>query len=77
MECAERAVHLTNGNGTKVEFVDTVLAVEECNLNSLEGTSIEQSRVVCEFLKVHLGPLSEFWLIDDKTIKDLICLSKS
>ena len=49
IECARRAVHLTNGEGTEVEFVATVPAAEDRSLNSLEGTAIDQIKVVCEF----------------------------
>jgi hypothetical protein len=49
IECARRAVHLTNGDGTKVEFVATIPAIEDCSLNLLEDAPIDQIRVVCEF----------------------------
>jgi hypothetical protein len=49
IECARRAVHLTNGEGTKVEFVTMEPATEDQSLYSLEGTTLEQIKIVCEF----------------------------
>ena len=41
IECARRAVHLTSGDGTKVEFVATTPAAEDCSLNLLEENPID------------------------------------
>ncbi|XP_062198859.1 uncharacterized protein LOC133901530 [Phragmites australis] len=59
IEWARRAVHLTSGDGTKVEFVATTPAAEDCSLNLLEENSIDQIRVVRAFPDVFSDELPD------------------
>src|SRR5438128_2204350 len=52
IDCARRAVTLTNPEGKVVEFVASTPTAEECALNQLKATSIKEIRVVCQFKDV-------------------------
>ena len=52
IDCARRAVTLTNPEGKLVEFVASTPAAEECALNQVKATSIDEIRVVCQFKNV-------------------------
>jgi hypothetical protein len=47
--CAKRAIHLTQENGTTVEFVVAVSANQISVLNQVKGTSLDEIRIVREF----------------------------
>jgi hypothetical protein len=44
--CAKRAIHLTQEDGTTVEFVATILANQISVLNQVKGTSMDGIRIV-------------------------------
>jgi len=50
--CAKKLVLLTSPQGDRVEFVATLPSAEHCVVNQLEGTRLEDIRVVCEFSDV-------------------------
>src|SRR5438105_764102 len=52
IDCARRAVTLTNPEGKLVEFVASTPAAEECALNQVKATSIDEIRVVRQFQDV-------------------------
>jgi len=52
INCAKRSMQLTSPQGDRVEFVATLPSAEHCVVNQLEGTRLEDIRVVCEFLDV-------------------------
>ena len=52
INCGNSFVNLTTPFGEKVEYVATQLAVEICWVNQLEGTTIEDIRIVNEYLDV-------------------------
>ena len=56
IECARRAVTLVNG-GVKVEFMVGTLSVEESKLDHMEGSTVDQIRIVCEFPDIFLDKL--------------------
>jgi hypothetical protein len=47
--CATRAIHLTQENGTTMEFTTAILANQISVLNQVKGTSLEEIRIVREF----------------------------
>jgi hypothetical protein len=47
--CAKRAIHLTQEDGTTVEFMVAVSANQISVLNQVEGTSLDEIRIVQEF----------------------------
>ena len=49
IQCAKRSVILTSSSGERFEFMATLLAVADCTVNQLQGNSIEDIRVVCEY----------------------------
>ena len=49
IQCAKRSVILTSSSGERFEFMATLPAAAECTLNQLQGSSIEDIRVVCEY----------------------------
>ena len=49
INCAKRSMQLTSPQGDRVEFVATLPSAEHCVVNQLEGTKLEDVRVVCEF----------------------------
>ena len=49
IDCARRAVQLTNREGTSIEFVAIIPSAGECALNSLKGVPMEAINVVCEY----------------------------
>jgi hypothetical protein len=44
--CAKRAIHLTQEDGTTVEFVAAILANQISVLNQVKGTSMDGIRIV-------------------------------
>jgi hypothetical protein len=46
IDCARRAVQLTNREGTQVEFVAAIPSTEESSLNQMKGIPIEEINVV-------------------------------
>jgi hypothetical protein len=55
--CAKRAIHLTQENGTTVEFSVAILANQISVLKQVKGTSLEVIRIVQEFPDVFLEEL--------------------
>ena len=49
IQCAKRSVILTSSSGERFEFMATLLAAADCTVNQLQGNSIEDIRVVCEY----------------------------
>ena len=49
IQCAKRLVLMTSPQGDRVEFVATLPSAEHCGVNQLEGTILDDIRVVCEF----------------------------
>ena len=49
IQCAKRSVLMTSPQGDRVEFVATLPSAAHCVVNQLEGTRLEDIRVVCEF----------------------------
>ena len=49
INCANRSVQSTSPQGDIVELVATLPSAEHCVVNQLEGTRLEDVRVVCEF----------------------------
>ena len=49
INCGNSFVNLTTPFGEKVEYVATQLAAEICRVNQLEGTTIEDIRIVNEY----------------------------
>jgi hypothetical protein len=47
--CAKRAIYLTHENGTTVEFIVAILAIQISVLNQVKGTSLEEIRIVRVF----------------------------
>jgi hypothetical protein len=56
--CAKRAIRLTKEDGTIVEFVTTILANQISVLNQVKGTSLDEIRIVQDYLDVFLKELS-------------------
>lgn len=54
IECARRAVRLTNGDGTKVEFVATIPTVVDCSLNLWKMHQLIRSEWIASFLMFSL-----------------------
>jgi hypothetical protein len=52
IECASRVVTVENGEGVKVEFVVDTSSTEQCKLNHLEGSIVDQIQIACEFSDV-------------------------
>ena len=52
INCAKRSMQLTSPQGDRVEFVATLPSAEHCVVNQLEGTRLEDVRVVCVFPNV-------------------------
>ena len=52
IQCAKRSVLMTSPRGDRVEFVATLPSAEHCVVNQLEGTRLEDVRVVCVFPNV-------------------------
>jgi hypothetical protein len=50
--CAKRAIHLTQEDGTTVEFMAAILANQISVLNQVKGTYLEAIRIVQEFPSV-------------------------
>jgi hypothetical protein len=50
--CAKRAIQLTREVGTTVEFVATISANQISMLNQVKGTSLEEIRIVQDYLDV-------------------------
>jgi hypothetical protein len=50
--CAKRAIHLTRGDGTTVEFVAAISANQLSVLNQVKGTSLDKIRIVRDYLDV-------------------------
>ena len=49
IQCARRSMLLTNTVGEWFEFMATLPAAADCTMNQLQGNSIEDIRVVCEY----------------------------
>ena len=49
IQCAKRSVLLASSEGERFEFVATVPAATDCTVNQLQGNSIGDIRVVCEY----------------------------
>ena len=49
INCENSSVNLTTPSGEKVEYVATQSASEICRVNQLEGTTIEDIRIVNEY----------------------------
>jgi hypothetical protein len=70
--CAKRAVRLTTEIGTIVEF-STVMTIDQTSmLNQVHGNSLEEIRVVQEYLDVFLEEL--LGMLPDRDIKFIIKL---
>jgi hypothetical protein len=52
--CVKRAIHLTQEDGTTVEFVPAISANQIIVLNQVKGTSLDEIRIVREFPNVFL-----------------------
>jgi hypothetical protein len=52
IQCAKRSVLLTSPEGERFEFVATLPSAADCAVNQLKADSIEDIRVVCEYLDV-------------------------
>jgi hypothetical protein len=52
IHCSKRSVVLTSPEGERFEFVATLPSIADCAVNQLKATSIEDIRVVCEYLDV-------------------------
>ena len=50
IQCAKRSVILTCSSGERFEFMATLPTATDCAMNRLQGNSIEDIRVVCEYL---------------------------
>jgi hypothetical protein len=50
--CAKRAIHLTRGDGTTVEFIAAISANQLSVLNQVKGTSLDKIRIVRDYLDV-------------------------
>jgi hypothetical protein len=50
--CAKRAIQLTREVGTTVEFVAAISANQISMLNQVKGTSLEEIRIVQDYLDV-------------------------
>jgi hypothetical protein len=55
--CAKRAIHFTREDGTTVEFMEAISANQSSVLNQVKGTSLDEIRIVQEFLYVFLEEL--------------------
>lgn len=55
--CARRAVELINSDGIKVEFVATVEFAENSTVNQMKGATIDEIKVVYDYLDVFLDEL--------------------
>jgi len=49
IQCAKRAVILNSSSGERFEFLATLPAAADCTVNQLQGNSIEDIIVVCEY----------------------------
>ena len=49
IQCAKRLVLLTSTAGEQFEFMATLPTATDCAMNRLQGNSIEDIRVVCEY----------------------------
>ena len=49
IQCAKRLVLLTSTAGERFEFMATLPTATNCAMNRLQGNSIEDIRVVCEY----------------------------
>jgi hypothetical protein len=71
--CAKRAIRLTKEDGTIVEFNATMQADQASLLNQVQGTSLEEIRVVQEYLDIFPEDLSSMPLDrDNEFIIDLL-----
>ena len=52
IHCTKRSVELTSPQQDRIEFVATLPSAAHCVVNQLEGTRLEDIRVVCKFLDV-------------------------
>jgi hypothetical protein len=52
IQCAERSMLLTSLEGERFEFIATLPSAVDCVVNRLKADSIEDIRVVCEYLDV-------------------------
>jgi hypothetical protein len=52
IQCAKRSVLLTSPEGERFEFIATLPSAADCAVNQLKANSIEDIRVVCEYLDV-------------------------
>jgi hypothetical protein len=50
--CAKRAIHLTREDGTTMEFVAAISTKQSSVLHQVKGTSLDEIRIVREFLDV-------------------------
>jgi hypothetical protein len=55
--CLKRAIHLTQENGTTVEFTVAISANQISMLNQVKGTCLDEIRIVHKFLDVLLEEL--------------------
>ena len=49
INCGNSSVNLSTPSGEKIEYVATQLAAEICQVNQLEGTTLEDIRIVNEY----------------------------
>jgi hypothetical protein len=49
IQCAKRSVLLTRPQGDIIEFVATLPSMANCVVNQLEGSRLEDIRIMCEF----------------------------
>ena len=49
IQCAKRSMLLTSLSGEQFEFIATLPTAAYCTMNQIQGNSIEDIRVVCEY----------------------------